>query len=301
MKRKAPAASGARGQKVSRQKQHKGRAARPQSPTPGAGDANSLASLLAQDRSADNFHIGPRRKWLPRLPKLPAEAIGRIKWEIGDAEFFFSQRSGGLPKSDPAVHDRQLEPLISDWASKIYRRFLREGKQALSSGIWTREEFGANAGAFLVDVAEVVFQKLEAAAILPENRTRSKASEIVQRLLESEDLVTLMRSAKLDLFREPAKSEEKARREIDVGPPGIKGQSGNAVGRMANLSRVGRPPTDEKIRELVCQKHESKKPWKEVADEVSKETGHQMTAEACRALLRKPSPRSKSPGKNVRN
>jgi hypothetical protein len=193
---------------VSRPKQHKGNADRPQSPTLGAGGANSLASLLAPGEPADHSHIGSRPKWPPHdPPKLPIEAIGRIKWEIGDAEFFFIQRSGGLPKSDPAAHDRQLEPLVSDWALTIYRRFLKEGKQALSSGIWTREEFAANTVAFLADVGEGMFQKLEVAAILAENRTWLKVSEIVDRVRKSEDLVTLMRSAKVDLFEQPAKSE----------------------------------------------------------------------------------------------
>jgi hypothetical protein len=61
----------------------------------------------------------------------------------------------------------------------------------------------------------------------------------------------------------------------------------------------GRPRTDQEIRDLAHKKRAAKLPWKQIANEVSNETGKQITVEACRGLIRMPSARSK-PSKKKR-
>jgi hypothetical protein len=261
---------------------------------------------------------GPVWKWPPHVPpKLSPKAIQRINWVIGEAEQHFKERLAGLPESDPIGHDRQLEYLLLDWASKIYCDFLEEANEALRQGNWTRDDFGTHAGLFITDVGEGAFLKFQNLAVLAENRVEWKAyvfahSELVYAVLNSvrnsQKGIELTQSARAHLFERSPDSENalreiaailksevahgaKAMNSTPEEPPGTPAESVLPRMAVANdqgddalqdaLKKGGRPRFDAeraRARELRAEG----KTWPQIANIANREFQSSRTADAWR-------------------
>jgi hypothetical protein len=212
----------------------------------------------------------PSRQWPPNYPpNLSQKAVDRINWVIGEAERALKEACDGLPQSDPAGHDRQLEYLLIDFASLIYRAFLDEAKEELRSGKWTigkhdSQDFSVIAGLFIRDIGEGAFHKFRALAASPENKVEEKAyifahSELVFAVLnsiqprqKSPELILAARNHLFGTNEGKLGDSEKLRNDIAKEAGIVDSQKPARIGNLEKLKEKGFLSQKQAASEFEC-------------------------------------------------